>query len=136
MDRFPDNPNQLDRDRYKLHAVPLGGRQIDAVVEVNGLPKSDAKVLRHNAEEHILIIGDEDYFLREKEVGLGAGPFWGEYFGSIYTKSDGIYAEFPPSVKTEPWDPKPKRIEASDGTLRAIEFVSITNKRIRVKFME
>ena len=33
---------------------------------------------------------------REKEVGLGAGPFWGEYFGSIYTKSDGIYAVFPP----------------------------------------
>ena len=113
------------------------GSRIEAIVEVDGSEVEHARVYRHNKDAHIVLVSDnESYFLRGSEVGYNPGPYWGEYFGSIYTKADGIYAEFPPSVKTEPWDPQPVRSLDAEGNLESFEFVSIDNKQVTVTFLE
>jgi hypothetical protein len=113
------------------------GTRIDAVVYIEGSVANDARVYRHNGDAHIVILDDEEsYFLLENKVGYQPGPYWGEYFGSIYTKADGIYAEFPPSVKTEPWDPKPERTLSGSGRLESFRFTSIGNASVIVQFKE
>lgn len=112
------------------------GKLIDGTVEVNGQAIEDARVYRNSPDAHIVLFDGDDYFLRGNDVGHGAGPFWGEYFGSIYTKADGIYAEFPPSVKTEPWDPKPRVVKNREGKLVSFEFTSIDSRNVKVKFDE
>jgi hypothetical protein len=113
------------------------GERIEGRVLVGGHQVADAGLYETKFGDYLVVIGISRYLVRHEGdtwiVGVMAGDL--NYFGdSVYTKADRLVGAFPPDVKTESWDPKPKVSLDHSTRTGIIEFLSIRNQPVSVEF--